>query len=218
MKNLPIVIFCYSLFIIGNSCSNETNVEKTKTTLEITEQKDTVLITEDSIPLEEEYNFDSLLNDLVEITFEPRLYENIEDAEEYFDEKGIAYDNIFSPEETMSTIWVILETTDKKNHLELSYHYFDENGHFINFRNIISKIEFQYREKTLEELNKIAEKHTNLKGKKFKKEYGANGMVYFEPGVSPARQIIVSSEGGSTDWIEIRQCDYFFVSENELLH
>ena len=218
MKNLPIVIFCYSLFIIGNSCSNETNVEKTKTTLEITEQKDTVLITEDSIPLEEEYNFDSLLNDLVEITFEPRLFKNIEDAEEYFNEKGIVYDNIFSPEETMSTIWVILETTDKKNHLELSYHYFDENGHFINFRNIISKIEFQYREKTLEELNKIAEKHTNLKGKKFKKEYGANGMVYFEPGVSPARQIIVSSEGGSTDWIEIRQCDYFFVSENELLH
>jgi hypothetical protein len=218
MKILPLVILCNSLFFLGNSCTNDTNDEKIKTTSEKTEKHDTILTSEVPIQFEEEYNFDSLLNDLVEITFEPRLYENIEDAEEYFDEKGIAYDNIFSPEETMSTIWVILETTDKKNHLELSYHYFDENGHFINFRNIISKIEFQYREKTLEELNKIAEKHTNLKGKKFKKEYGAKGMVYFEPGVSPARQIIVSSEGGSTDWIEIRQCDYFFVSENELLH
>ncbi len=204
--------------MIGNSCTNETKNEKSKTSSEITEQKDTVLIAEETIPLEEEYKFHSLLNDLVEITFEPRLFENIEDAKEYFDEKGITYDIIFSPEETMSTIWIIMETSDKKNHLELSYQYYDEDGHFINFRNIFSKIEFQFREKTLEELNKISEKHTNLKGKKYKKDYGAKGMVYYEPNTSPARQIIVSSEGGSTDWIEIRQCDYFFVSENELLH
>jgi len=211
------LVSSFLLILISNSCSEENKSESTKDASEKTEENDTVVEAPVHIPIDLKYTYDSLLNDLLKITFEPKLFENMEDAKVFLDSIELTYSVSFSPEETMSTIWITMQTSDKKNYLELNYHYYDEDGHFISFRNIISKIEDQNREKTIEALKKLAEKNTFLKGKKFKKDYGEEGWAYYEEGTGQTLQTIVSAKGGTTDWIEIRRTDYFFVTEKDLV-
>lgn len=215
---LPIIIYLSISFI---SCSGEekTNSTPNKKTDEI--ELDTNNVTaENGNSATDEYNLGRLLFDLSEISFASELFENLEDAKAYFDEKGLTYQTTFSPEETRTTLWVTLETTDKKNIVELNYTYYGdetENGHYLNFRNIITKIDPNEKERLVKLLKETTDAETLLTARKYKKDYGEEGYVWYEEGTGQAMQTILSYKGGNTDWIELRRTDYLFVTEKEMV-
>jgi hypothetical protein len=215
---LPIIIYLSISFI---SCSGEekTNSTPNKKTDEI--ELDTNNVTaENGNSATDEYNLGRLLFDLSEISFASELFENLEDAKAYFDEKGLTYQTTFSPEETRTTLWVTLETTDKKNMVELNYTYYGdetENGHYLNFRNIITKIDPNEKERLVKLLKETTDAETLLTARKYKKDYGEEGYVWYEEGTGQAMQTILSYKGGNTDWIELRRTDYLFVTEKEMV-
>jgi hypothetical protein len=215
---LPIIIYLSISFI---SCSGEekTNSSPNKKTNEI--ESDTNKVSaENGNSATDEYNFGRLLFDLSEISFATELFENLEDAKAYFDEKGLTYQTTFSPEETRTTLWVTLETTDKKNIVELNYTYYGdetENGHYLNFRNIITKIDPNEKERLVKLLKETTDAETLLTARKYKKDYGEEGYVWYEEGTGQAMQTILSYKGGNTDWIELRRTDYLFVTEKEMV-
>lgn len=219
MRNQLTFLLLFSFSTAFISCADDPAFSTQKESEEeAPPQKDTAKAPPvEQIPINSKYTFDELLQEILDFSFDSRLFRNLEEAKAFFDDKEIYYDATYSEEEFMTTLWVTLETSDKKNMVEFFYHYQDQDGEYIDFRNIISKIEDQNRSKTVEALKKLAEENTHLEGRKYKKSYGEEGWVYFEEGTGQAMQTIVTEKGGNTDWIEIRRCFYFYVGKEELI-
>lgn len=221
MRKLSFLFFTSLIIISGNSCNSEEKTEsKSKKENKVNDSDTNTVTTENANSVTEEYNIGMFLFDLSEISFETALFENLEDAKAFFDEKGLTYQITFSPEETRTTLWVTIETSDKKNIVELNYTYYgdeSENGHYISFRNIITKIDPNEKERLVKLLKETTDSETMLTARKYKKDYGEEGYVWYEEGTGQAMQTILSYKGGNTQWIELRRTDYLYVTEEELI-
>lgn len=167
----------------------------------------------DSITLSD---FDIWFNQIQYLTFQPKLFQSLDTATAFLTRNHFEFSIIESEEFSEKTIIIVLISRDKLHYAELNYVYEYVSVSFLNFRNIITKTDNFHRNHIVQMLSLMAESETDILPRKYKTNYGEEGLVYSDFQSKTPEQIIVQSTGGVTDWIEIRKCNYWFVKETDL--
>lgn len=154
---------------------------------------------------------------VLKVTFESNMFEDKITAITWLEENGYTFQETYSPEESKTVVWITVNSSDGKNIAELNYDYYDEEGHFQGFRNIVSEINEIYREDLIKAFTKQAQDETGLTPAKYRKKYGEEGLVWYEENTGQSMQTIVVTKGGTTNWIEIIRCFYFRVTKEEII-